>query len=125
MCFCCGMEINHNISNPNFGAKLKTISVLESTTGRIIGNNGIEGLRSVILAFPELYGHLKAPGHKGFRFHAMQIGEKIEKKYPNIADASNSIRSIVSQNPTISKFELQKEIQPIIDKLGEELDVVI
>lgn len=114
-----------NTSNINFGAKLKTISVLESTTGRIIGDNGIEGLRSVILAFPKEYGNKKAPGHKGFRFHAKEIGKKIEEKYPQIASASNRIRSIIDKNPTINKFELRKEIQPILDELGERLDIII
>ena len=119
------METSLNISNINFGAKLKTIGVLESTTGRVIGNNGIEGLRSVILAFPEIYGKRKAPGHQGFRFHAMEIGKLITAKYPGIATATESINNIINTKPNINKFELQKEIKPILESLGEELDIIL
>lgn len=118
------MEI-YNLSNLNFGAKLPTIAVLESTTGRVIGNDGINGIRSVILAFPEKYGNKKAPGHKGFRFHAMEIGKLIKEKYPEIATATERINAIVNNNPKINKFELQKEIAPILENLGKELDIVL
>ena len=119
------MKTYLNTSNINFGAKLQTISVLESTTGRIIGDNGIEGLRSVILAFPQAYGKRKSPGHKGYRFHAMEIGKKIMAKYPEIATATEKINEIVSNNPNINKYNLQKEITPILNQFGKELDIII
>lgn len=119
------MDVSLQISNINFGAKLNTIGVLESTTGRIIGNNGMEGLRSIILAFPDAKIDKNVIKYKGFRFHAMEIGKLIKAKYPNIASATEKINAIVNNNPAITKFELQKEIQPIIEELGRELDIIL
>ena len=125
MRFFVNMDASLHISKINFGAKLNTIGVLESTTGRIIGDNGIEGLRSIILAFPDAHIDKNVIKYKGFRFRAMEIGKLIKTKYPDIARATDRINSIVDNNPAITKFELQKEIQPIIEDLGRELDIVL
>ena len=45
--------------NINFNAKLRTASVLETTTGRIFENTGVVGMKEVFLAFNDK--QMKAP----------------------------------------------------------------
>ena len=52
--------------NINFNAKLRTASVLETTTGRIFENTGVVGMKEVFLAFNDK--QMKAPGNRGYRY---------------------------------------------------------
>lgn len=110
-------------TNPqlHFGTKLETAKVLEVTSQKIFQSNGIEGCREVIIA---LNGK-PAVGSNGYRKHAIEIGKKITEKYPEIAEATEEINRIIMANPYIRKNELNEQVQPIIAKIGQEIDIII
>lgn len=112
-----------NISNVNFGVKLNTVSVLETTSLRIIQNDGIVGIRDVVLNLWDK--PFKATGNRGYKYMAEIIGEKIIAKYPEIANATERIKEIVKINPYIKKEDLAVKIKPIIDDLGDTVDIVV
>ena len=66
--------------NINFNAKLRTASVLETTTGCIFENTDDVRMKKVFLAFNDK--QMKAPGNKGYRYYAKAIGEKKMLKFP-------------------------------------------
>ena len=111
---------NNNIS---FGTKLETAKVLEVTCKKIFYSNGIEGVRDVVKALSDK--PIKATGHKGYKYFAEQIGFKILQKYPQIAEATEKINQIINTNPNITKDALAKEIFPLIDEIGKEIDITI
>lgn len=117
------MKIQNNYSNQNFKAKLDTASVLEVTSMKIFRNEGIEGFKHVVNGLSE--SPMKSTGWRGYKYFAQQAGEKIVAKYPEIEQATNEIKNILKNNPDIKKEELNKRIQPIIDKLGEVVDITI
>ena len=55
----------------------------------------------------------------------MIIGEKITQKYPQIKRATEEIKKIIKENPNISKSELYNKSKPIINSLGNEIDITI
>ena len=117
------LNYNKIQNNTTFGHRLKTVNVLEVTTQRIIQSNGIEGPKNVIL---KLYDKpFKATGHRGFRFMAETIGKKIVEKYPRIKEATDTINAITAQNPSIKKNDLNKLVTPLINEIGEEVDIII
>jgi len=118
------MEINNKITNtPYFGIKLNTASVLETTSQRIFYNTGTDGFKEVIFALNDK--PFKATGSKGYVYFAKVIGKQITDKYPEIAEATKKILKIYEENPDVKKAEVAKKIQPIIDKLGQTVDITI
>ena len=115
------MEIKSVKNSPNFGIQIKTTSILEATTQRIIYNSGIDGFKEVYFAFCKR----KFPGHPGFARQTRPMAEKILTKYPEIAKATSEINEIVKNNPNISKNELALRTKPIIERLGENIDIEI
>lgn len=117
------MEIrnNYNTYNPNFGILLKRESVLEAASGHLFGDHGIEGFRDVFVAF----GDKKFPGKVGFRGYAINIGEKINSKYPAIKKASSEIKEIINNNPQISQKELNNKIHEIVDRFEPTIDIIL
>ncbi len=111
---------NNKIS---FGTRLETGKVLEVTSKKIFYSNGIEGVRDVVKALSDK--PIKATGHKGYKYFAEQIGFKILQKYPQIAEATEKINQITTLNPHIKKGDLAREIAPLIEKIGKEIDITI
>ncbi len=117
------MEIrnNHPSYAPHFGILLKRESVLEAASGHLFYHSGIDGFREVFVAL----GNKKATGHFGFMKHAILIGEKINSKYSEIQKASSEIKEIVKNNPNISKEDLSKQVQHIVDKFNPTIDITL
>lgn len=110
-------------TNITFGTKLETAKVLEVTSQRIFQSDGIEGCKEVVNALSPT--PIKAVGHKGYRHYAVMFGKEIVDKYPEIAKATDEINKITEKNPYISKSELNKKVQPLIDEIGHEIDITI
>jgi len=117
------MKVEFNQNNISFGVKLRTISVFESTSGKIFGDNSVEGFKEVINAFPDYFGERMATGGRGYVYYAKQIGDAIIQKYPEINETNRQIMNIISKNQYAKKSELQKEIFPLLEKYGETLDI--
>ena len=115
------MRIQNNISNINFNAKLDTASVLETTSLTIFRNEGINGVKHVVDALK--INQKKATGSRGYKYFAQIAGERICEKYPQIAEITQEIKNLVIKNPKITKKELNKKISPIIEKIGETMDI--
>ncbi|MBR6301748.1 hypothetical protein IKR55_03320 [bacterium] len=115
------MEKINPIYSPSFGIKIKTESVLETTAGKIFYNIGTNGFKEVYTAL----GNTKFPGHLGYAKQTRPIAQEILKRYPEIAKATDEITDIVKKNPKLKKSELAQKIQPIIDRFGETIDIVI
>ncbi len=107
----------------NFGIKLETAKVLEVTSQKIFASDGLNGVREVIQALSK--EPIKATGNKGYRYFAIQTGNAIIEKYPQIAEATAEINKITAQNPYITKTELNQKVRPLIDKIGKEIDITI
>lgn len=117
------MEIN-NTSKINFSAKIPTVKVFETTCLKLIESNDISELKSVLNTFGVM-GERKSPGHQGYRHYLKQISDKILEKYPDIKEATNKINLLIKNNPYIKRTDLQSEIKPILEKFGEEIDIII
>lgn len=108
--------------NPAFGIKLNTKDVLEVTTLKILNNNGLNGVRDVILKLnPKSENRI---GNKGFKGQAQIIGAKIMQKYPQIKLATEKINSHYTSDFKKSKH-FQEMYKNILDTLGNEIDIVI
>lgn len=121
--FIYNMKIQNSYINPNFKAKLDTASVLEVTSLKIFKNEGINGFKYVIEKLEPI--NKKAIGWRGYAFYAKQLREKIINKYPEIKEATDEILEITEKFPNIKKQRLQERIQPIIERLGETVDIEI
>ena len=110
-------------SSPMFNARLNTAEVLETTSQKIFYSDGTSGLKNVILALNDK--PFKATGPKGYRHYAQIIGRKITDKYPKIKEATESIHKITKDYPLITKKELNAKIQPMIEEIGSEIDIVL
>ena len=117
------MKIEFNQNNIAFGTRVRTISVFESTCGKVFGNNGIGGFKELINAFPNYMGGRNAAGSRGYIYYAKQIGEAITKKYPEINETTRQITIIINKNQYAKKSELQEEIFPLLKKYGDTLDI--
>ena len=117
------MQINYDQSI-NFGTKIPTINVLETTCLRTMQSETISDLKPVIDAFGRMKGK-KATGHVGYRYYLEQIGRDIVQKYPQIAEATVDIKSFMVNNPKASKGEIYEYSKQYIDKLGETIDIII
>lgn len=112
-----------NINSTNFYAKYKTSQVLEITTRKIFDPEGVNGYINTLKA---IHGNLpKYFGHLGYKKYAIEVGNKIIAKYPQIADATKDILDIVEKEPQILPKELGQKVSPILDKIGKEVDIVI
>lgn len=116
------MKVQHN-SQINFGIKLPTIDVVETASVTILKDNGLEGIKNVALKLGNQ--PLKFPGHQGYRHLAEIYGAKICEKYPEIAEIANRINSLKAENRFIKKDDLYRQVKPMIDKLGQEVDIEI
>ncbi len=117
------MKINIYDSNTNFGIKLDTVKVLETTSQTVLKSENIEGLKEVATALNG--GPLKFPGHQGFKHFAKIFGDKICAKYPDIAAVTARIQEIKAANSFMPKAEIYAKVKPLIDKLGQEVDIEI
>ncbi len=114
------MEIQNNIS---FGTKFRTVNILETTTQKCIESESVADLKPVIDAlWPE---KIKATGSKGYRYFLQTIGERVQQKYPEIASATDSLRNYLKQNPWARKSELQEQVKPLVNKIGNEIDITL
>ena len=116
------IQNNHN-NSLNFGVRLDTGKVLETTSLKIFQSVGTDGYRDVIKALNDK--PVKATGSKGYRYFAEKIGKQITEKYPEIKSATDEIKALVAAQPDIKKSELNEKIRPIIDKLGAEIDITL
>lgn len=115
------MEIKNNTYNPYFGIKIKTESVLETTSLKIFHNTGINGMKEVYTAFKGT----KFPGHVGYKGHAEILGKEIMKKYPEIAQATKEIQEIAKQNPFLKKEDFAAKIRHIVNRFGDTVDITL
>lgn len=115
------MQINK--TSPSFGINLNTVKVLEATTLKNIEAESISDLRPVIDALWPV--KLKGAGNRGYRYYLQEIGNKINDKYPEIANASLEILEFSRKNPKAKRPELQKFVEPIVKKLGETIDITL
>ena len=116
------IQNNHN-NSLNFGVRLDTGKVLETTSLKIFQSVGTDGFRDVIKALNDK--PIKATGARGYRYFAEKIGKQITEKYPEIKSATDEIKAIVAAQPDIKKTDLMAKIRPIIDKLGAEIDITL
>ena len=116
------MEIRNN-TNLAFGTNVRTAKILEACTFKYIESEGISDLRPLIDEF--WHTPLKAAGNRGYRYYIKNIADKIQAKYPEIKQASDEILEFVKQNPYAKKTEIKTFVDPIIKKLGEEIDITI
>lgn len=115
------MKINTHATNPYFGIKIKTQSVLEATSMKIFHNTGADGLKEVYFALEGT----KFPGHVGYKGHAEILGQKIINKYPEIKKATQEILEISEKYPLLNKIEFEKRIQHIVNRFGDTIDITI
>lgn len=112
-----------NINSTNFYAKYNTAQVLEITTRKIFDPEGVNGYINTLKG---IHGNLpKYFGHLGYKRYAIEVGDKIIAKYPQIANATQEILAIVEKEPQILPKELGKKVSPILEKLDKEIDIVI
>lgn len=120
-----GMKIQNNYNNNvNFGVKLDTNKVLEAASGRILLSDGIAGFKDVIYSLTDK--PIKGIGSRGYRYYAMKFGEKIIAKYPEIAEANKKVAALLEKYPSAAKEHgFRQELQPIIEELGQEIDITL
>lgn len=112
-----------NSYNPSFGTKINTVKILEASTFKYIESDGIHELRPVIDTFWDK--PFKAAGNRGYKYYINEITKKILEKYPAIKECADAILEFTQANPNAKKQDLQKFVQPFIDKLGKEIDITI
>ena len=54
-----------------------------------------------------------------------EISSKIYKKYPEIKESADAILEFTKTNPDAKRQDLQEFVKPIVNKLGEEIDITI
>lgn len=115
------MKINNTDNTINFGVKLNTIQVIETSAVMNLGSLGTDGFKAVING---LRGTpLKATGKVGYRYYAQLYGEQICAKYPEIKAVVDKLQAMKAVNPNIKKNELLASIKPELQKFGEEIDI--
>jgi translation initiation factor 2 alpha subunit (eIF-2alpha) len=107
---------------PSFGINIKTVNILEATTMKIFYNDGIDGMKNVVKSL-EKNSTKKNVGCRGYKYYAQNYGEQIVKKYPNIAKATDEIKLIIENNKSLKKKDLFELIKPVVNKLGENIDI--
>lgn len=117
------MKIQNNNNNVNFGIKLDTAKVLEVSSQKIFKSDGVRGWLDVMNALSD--EPVKVVGARSYKFWAKRIGDRINAKYPEIANASEEINKIYAENANTGIKNIKPKIQPIIDKLGANVDITI
>lgn len=112
-----------NSYNPSFGTKFNTVKILEASTLKCIESEGIQELKPLIDTFWDK--PFKAASNRGYRYYLQEISKKIMKNYPDIEKATNEIKEYVQKNPTANRKNLQNFVEPIVKKLGQEIDINI
>lgn len=115
------MQINK--VSPSFGAKVRTIQVLEAASSHMIESENVTDFKPFINDL--WYTPVSYTGRKGFRYYIQKIGEKLKEKYPNIKFESEKIVNYANQNPNAKRQDFQEFVKPIIDKLGQNIDVTL
>jgi len=112
-----------NLNNTPFEAKYKTSRILEITTRKIFDTDGVGGY---IETLKDIHGNIpRYLGNLGYKRYAIEIGDKIVAKYPQIAAATKEILDIVEKEPNILPKELREKSRLILDKMDKEIDIVI
>ena len=115
--------MNIQNTNINFGQKYPTGRILEVTTRKIFEPDGVMGYIETI---KELHGNVpKYLGNLGYKRYAIEIGDKIIAKYPKIAKATEEILKIAENNRSPFAKDLKILVQPILDRFGKTVDIVI
>ena len=107
----------------SFGQRYPTGRILEVTTRKIFEPDGVEGY---IETLKKLHGNVpRYTGHLGYKKYAEEVSEKILAKYPKIARATEDILEIASHNRSPFARDLKILIQPVLDRFGKQVDIVI
>ncbi len=106
----------------NFQATVKTMDLLSLTTMKAFCDDGFEGM---IRTLKTLYPVPRYVGNQGYRHYIKILTEQIESKYSEIADSTRVAKQIITENPSADKKTLQDKLRPIINKIGEEIDIVV
>ena len=121
MCFTNSMNIEN--TNISFGTKYPTGKILEITTRKIFEPDGVMGY---IDTLKQLHGNVpKYTGHLGYKKYAEEVSEKILAKYPKIAKATEDIINIAEKNNSPFARDLKVLVQPVLDRFGKTVDIVI
>ena len=121
MCFINNMNIQK--TNISFGTKYPTGRVLEITTRKIFEPDGVTGY---IDTLKKLHGNVpRYTGHQGYKRYAEEVSEKILAKYPKIAQATEDIIKIAENNKSPFARDLKILVQPVLDRFGKTVDIVI
>ncbi len=115
--------MNIQKTNINFGQKYPTGRILEVTTRKIFEPDGVMGYIETI---KQLHGNVpKYLGNQGYKKYAEEVGAKIIAKYPKIAKATEDILEIAKTNRSPFARDLKEKIQPILDRFGKNVNIVI
>ncbi len=116
------MEIYNNTSLA-FGNLVRTATVLEAVTFKYTESESIADLKPFINEF--WHTPIKATGNKGYRYFIQDIAQRIKAKYPEIQKAADDILEFANKNPRAKKADYKEFVKPIIEKLGETIDINI
>ncbi len=109
-------------SYPSFGMMLPAKSVLEVTTQKILGTDGIFGIRDVVLALnPSIANRI---GSRGYMGHAKIVGEKLLEKYPVLREPTLLINNAYSAE-TKNTEVFQNLVETLCDSLGKSIDICL
>lgn len=115
--------MNIQINNTNFGQKYPTGRVLEITSRKIFEPDGVTGY---IETLKQIHGNVpRYTGHQGYKRYAEEVSEKILAKYPKIAQATQDIIEIADNNRVLRAKDLKELVQPVLDRFGKTVDIVI
>ena len=115
--------MNIQKTNISFGEKYPTGRILEITTRKIFEPDGVTGY---IETLKKVHGNIpRYTGHQGYRKYAEEVGEKILAKYPKIAKATEDILEIAKNNKSLFAKDLKTLVQPVLDRFGKTVDIVI
>ena len=116
-------SMNIQKTNISFGEKYPTGRILEITTRKIFEPDGVTGY---IETLKKVHGNVpRYTGHLGYRKYAEEVGEKILAKYPKIAQATEDIIKIAENNNSPFGKDLKILVQPVLDRFGKTVDIVI
>lgn len=115
--------MNIQKTNISFGEKYPTGRILEITTRKIFEPDGVTGY---IETLKKVHGNIpKYTGNLGYKKYAEEVSEKILAKYPKIAQATQDILKIAENNRSPFAKDLKILVQPVLDRFGKSVDIVI
>ena len=107
----------------NFGQRYSTAKILEVTTRKIFEPDGVSGYIETV---KQLHGNVpRYTGNQGYRRYAEEVSEKILAKYPKIAKATSDIIEIANNSKSPFARDLRILVQPVLDRFGKTVDIVI